>query len=62
MRMGLFVAQSEMANRTSRDDIGKTMDHRYRIGPPAAHSSPGNSGKRRSVRLQVGRGKLKGVS
>lgn len=25
-------AQSEMADRASRDDIGKTMDHRYRIG------------------------------
>jgi hypothetical protein len=30
--MGLLCAQSEMADRASRDDIGKTIDYRYRIG------------------------------
>jgi hypothetical protein len=32
MRLRLLGAQSEMADRASRDDIGKTIDHRYRIG------------------------------
>jgi len=48
-----------MADRALRDDIGKTIDHRYRIGDIPEHSSP-LQGKRRSARLQGGRGNYGG--